>query len=103
MAVAVGMYVSNGDQKNQTKPMQYIPIAAVPMTNTRGPQTTLLQRGREGEHQVEDHRNKCLHKTESEHSGRRGRRTDIRCHTQQEEGKEKETRSPESECRKGKR
>lgn len=69
--------------------MQYIPIAAVPMTNTRGPQTTLLQRGREGEHQVEDHRNKCLHKTESEHLGRRGRRTDVRFHAQQEDEKKK--------------
>lgn len=29
--------------------MQYIPIAAVPMTNTRSPQTTLLHRGRKGE------------------------------------------------------
>lgn len=27
--------------------MQYIPIAAVPCTNTRSPQTTLLHRGRE--------------------------------------------------------
>lgn len=35
--------------KNQTKPMQYIPIAAVPMTNIRSPQTTLLHRGRKGE------------------------------------------------------
>ena len=43
--------VTNGAavSKQTTKPMQYIPIAAVPMTNTRRPQTTLSHRGREGE------------------------------------------------------
>lgn len=33
MAIAVGMFYCD----DKTKPMQYIPIAAVPMTNTRSP------------------------------------------------------------------
>lgn len=82
--------------------MQYIPIAAVPMTNTRGPHTTLLQRGREGEHQVEDHRKNVHTKL---NLNIQEKRTQDRCLFSHTAGgtKEKETWSPESECRKGKR